>query len=57
MRIAIILLIVIIGTCLANSTIEPFISRGDDYNPQQYMSSECPMLSCINQPCVSPYKS
>lgn len=57
MKIAIILLIVIIGTCLANSTLEPFISRGDDYYPQQYMSNECPCLSCINQPCMSPYKT
>ena len=57
MKIAIILLLIIIGTCLANTTLEPFYNRGSDYNPAQYMSSECPCLSCIDQPCVSPYKT
>lgn len=61
MKIPIILLIVIIGACLANSTLtlqlEKFIyGRGDDYNPSSYVSNTCP-LSCIDQPCVSPYKS
>jgi len=60
MKIPIILLIIIIGACLAKSTldIEPFTyGRGDDYNPSSYVSNNCPCLSCIDQPCVSPYKS
>lgn len=58
MKIPIILLIIIIGACLANTTLEPFVyGRGDDYNPSNYVSNECPCLSCIDQPCVSPYKS
>ena len=58
MKIALILLVIIIGVCLANTTLtlEPF-NRGSDYNPKQYMSSECPCLSCIDQPCMSPYKT
>ena len=57
MKIAMILLLIIIGACLANTTLEPFYNRGSDYDPAQYMSSECPCLSCVNQPSVAPYKS
>ena len=58
MKIAIILLLIIIGACLANYTIyEPFYGRGEDYYPHMFVSNECPPLSCINQPSASPYKS
>ena len=57
---AIIFLLIIIGACLANSTLEQnesFYGRGEDYNPANYVANECPCLSCINQPCASPYES
>ena len=57
MKVAIVLLLIIIGSCLANFTIEPFYGRGEDYHPDMFVSNECPCLSCINQPCASPYKS
>ena len=58
MKIIIILLLIIIGACLANYTIEPFqYGNGEDYYPDMFVSNECPCLSCINQPCASPYKS
>ena len=59
MKIVIILLLIIIGACLANYAIryEPFYGRGEDYYPHSFISNECPCLSCINQPCASPYDS
>lgn len=59
MKIAIILLLIIIGACLANYSMrhESFYGRGEDYYPDMFVSNECPCLSCINQPCASPYKS
>ena len=60
MKVAIILLLIIIGACLANSTLnEPFYQygRGEDYYADMFVSNECPCLSCIDQPCASPYKS
>ena len=61
MNIPIILLIIIIGACLANSTIalelESFTYGRGDYNPSNYVSNNCPCLSCIDQPCASSYKS
>ena len=58
MKTAIVLLLIIIGSCLANSTLnESFYGRGEDYYPDQFVTNECPCLSCINQPCASPYKS
>ena len=61
MKAAIILLLIIIGACLANSTLgyEPFYEygRGEDYFPDMFVSNDCPCLSCINQPCASPYNS
>ena len=60
MKIIIILLIVILGACLASYSIEPFSNitygRGDDFLPHSFMSNECPVLSCIDQPCVSSYE-
>ena len=58
MKVISILLLIIIGACLAKSTLEPFeYGRGDDHYPDMFVSNECPCLSCINQPCASPYKS
>ena len=59
MKVASILLLIIIGACLANSTLnEPFqYGRGEDYYPDMFVSNECPCLSCIDQPCASPYES
>lgn len=59
MKLAIILLLIIIGSCLAMYTIkhEPFYGRGEDYEAHMFVSNECPALSCINQPCASPYES
>ena len=58
MKVAIILLLIIIGSCLATTLNEPFqYSRGEDYYPNMFVSNECPCLSCIDQPCASPYKS
>lgn len=59
MKIAIILLVIIIGACLAIFTTryEPFYGRGEDYYPYMFVSNDCPCLSCINQPCASPYES
>ena len=64
MKIVIILLLVIIGACLAKSVLdlnmESFAieyGRGEDYYPNNFVSNECPCLSCINQPCASPYHS
>ena len=59
MKIAIILLLIIIGACLANYAIsyEPFYGRGEDFEASMFVSNECPCLSCINQPCASPYES
>lgn len=63
MKIPIILLLIIIGACLAKYTLdlkfnEAFqYGRGEDYYPNTFVSNECPCLSCINQPCASPYKS
>ena len=59
MKFSIILLLIIIGACLAISIkYEPFYQygRGEDYEPAVFVSNECPCLSCINQPCASPYK-
>jgi len=66
MKVTSILLLIIIGACLANSTInEQFndckrihqYGRGEDYYPDMFVSNECPCLSCINQPCAAPYES
>ncbi len=59
MKVSSILLLIIIGACLAKSTLnEPFSDgRGEDYYPYMFVSNECPCLSCINQPCASPYES
>ena len=58
MKLAIILLLIIIGSCLAIYTMqEPFYGRGEDFEARMFVSNECPCLSCINQPCASPYKS
>jgi hypothetical protein len=62
MKIVIILLLIIIGACLAKSVLdinmEAFeYGRGEDYYPNNFVSNECPCLSCINQPCASPYHS
>ena len=62
MKVAIILLLIIIAACLANSTIRTFYEgfkygNGEDYYPDRFVSNECPCLSCINQPRASPYKS
>ena len=66
MKIAIVLLLIIIGACLAMYTLnEPFYDRGSDFEIHNYASNECPFsysphsqtLSCINQPCASPYES
>lgn len=62
-KIILCLLVIIIGTCLASYSIntEPFSNviygRGDDFLPQSFMSNECPVLSCINQPCISSYET
>ena len=58
MKLAIILLLIIIGSCLAIYTMhEPFYGRGEDFEARMFVSNECPCLSCINQPCASPYES
>ena len=63
MKIPIILLLIIIGACLAKYTLDLNLNeafqygRGEDYYPSAFVSNECPCLSCINQPCASPYKS
>ena len=64
MKILIILLLIIIGSCLANSYLyESFVNEskrygnGEDYYPNQYVDNSCPFSSCIQQPCVSTYKS
>ena len=61
MKFAIILLLIIIAACLAiyatTLRYESFYGRGEDYYPHEFVSNECPILSCINQPCASPYKS
>ena len=56
MKTAIVLLLIIIAACLANATLEPFYGRGEDYYPHAFVDNECPTLSCINQPCASPYE-
>ena len=66
MKILIILLLIIIGSCLAKSYLyESFTNQinefpygnGEDYYPNQYVDRTCPLSSCIQQPCVSPNKS
>lgn len=58
MKVMIILLLIIIGSCLANYTIEPFqYGNGEDYYPHTFVSNDCPCLSCIDQTCASPYKT
>ena len=59
MKAIIVLLLIIIGACLANYTIEPFhqYGNGEDYYPNMFVSNECPCLSCIDQPCASPYET
>ena len=68
MKILIILLLIIIGACLAKSylyesysnqlnTLNQLYGNGEDYYPYQYVDRTCPCLSCIQQPCVSPNKS
>ena len=59
MKTAIVLLLIIIAACLANSTLtqESFYDRGSEYYPHQFVNNECPCLSCIDQPCASPYKT
>jgi hypothetical protein len=59
MKVSSIFLLIIIGSCLAKSTLnEPFYQygRGEDYYSDMFVSNECPCLSCIDQPCASPYK-
>ena len=64
MKILIILLLIVIAACLANSYLhESFINEvgimygnGEDYYPNQYVDNTCPS-SCIQQACVAPYKS
>ena len=66
MKILIILLLIIIGACLANSYLYESFSNnmahiqygnGEDYYPYQYVDKTCPCLSCIQQPCISPNKT
>ncbi len=63
MKTPIILLLIIIGACLAKFTVDVELyenfqyGRGEDYYPDKFVSNECPCLSCINQPCAAPYKS
>ena len=67
MKIIIILLLIIMGACLAKTTLsydEHFYGRGDDYYPHMFEShmfesfeSNESKLSCINQAGGSPYKS
>ena len=61
MKILIILLLIIIGACLANSyleletfdTYQKMYGNGEDYYPNNYVDNSCPLSSCIQQPCVS----
>lgn len=60
MKVSSVFLLIIIGACLAKSTLnEPFYQygRGEDYYSHMFVSNECPCLSCIDQPCASPYES
>lgn len=68
MKILIILLLIIIGACLAKSHLHESFSNhmnqtqtlygnGEDYYPNQYVDKTCPCLSCIQQPCISSNKS
>ena len=55
MKKIIIILIIIIISCLYQTSIEPFLleSFTQDYYPHSYASKECPCLSCIQNSCIT----